>query len=282
MMIFLYNYPMLGAIIGDIAGSVYEFCNIKTKDFNLFSEDCFFTDDTVLTCAVARACLCCHGNYKNLGHEAKEKLVEFGKCYPPNGKIGYGQKFLDWLENPVPQNSWGNGAAMRVSPVAYFASSEEEVIKFSNAVTEISHNHKEALKGASATALCVYLALKGQSKEKIKNRIERDFYSLNFDYDDLVKNYTYHVGCKNTVPQAIYCFLISNSFEDAIKTAVSIGGDSDTLAAITGAIAEAFYGVPKNIENAAKKFLDENLIETLHQFKQSKFNHFSSEKQKNA
>lgn len=265
---------MLGAIVGDVVGSVYEFNNIKSKDFPFFTKENFFTDDTIMTCAVCQALMNCKGEFSNLQKEAKKCLLDFGRKYVPNGKIGYGQMFLEWLKDPMPYQSWGNGACMRVSPVAYFAKDENQLKAMSRDVTIVSHNHEEAIKGAEATALCVFMALNGATKEEIKERIEREYYSLDFSYKELVKNFTFHVDCKNTVPQAIFCFLISESFEDSIRTAISIGGDSDTLAAVTGSIAEAFYGVPETFERHALKRLDKNLNRVFQNFCQNEFSFY--------
>lgn len=265
---------MLGAIVGDVVGSVYEFDNIKTKDFELFSDKNKFTDDTVLTCAVAQACLNCKGNYEKLQTEAKKCLLEFGKIYMSNNVIGCGQMFYEWLKDPMPYQSYGNGAAMRISPVAYFAKNKEQLKDMSRAVTIVSHNHPEAILGAEAIAVSVFMALNGASKEEIKHEIEENYYKLDFDYEKLVKNYKFDLRCSNTVPQAIYCFLISNSFEDALRTAISIGGDSDTIASMTCAIAQAFYGVPVGLERWALRYLDKNLLKVYINFKQSKFSSY--------
>ena len=262
---------MLGAIVGDIVGSIYEFNNIKHKNFLLFTANNFFTDDSVMTFAIYSALKKCKGNYKSLSKLAIKQMKQFGKLYPNSSKISYGTSFANWLnsKNPQPYNSFGNGSAMRVSPVAYFAKTEEEVKSLSKIVTEVTHNHPEGVKGAEATAMAIFLALQKNNKEEIKRYIETTYYSLNFNYSDLIENYTFNETCQNTVPQAIYCFLISNSFEDAVRTAISIGGDSDTLCAITASIAEAFYGVPENIEISALNYLDKRLTKLLLSFKKT-------------
>lgn len=256
---------MLGAIVGDIVGSIYEFNNIRTKEFNLFSPKCFFTDDSVMTFAIFKALLDCKGNYKKLEKYATKKMLAFGKKYPDKG---YGGRFRDWLnsKNPMPYNSFGNGSAMRISAVPYFAKSLEEVKELSYLVTKPTHNHPKGIKGAEATAVAIWLALSGKTKEGIKEYIEQNYYKLNFDYDDLKQNYYFNETCQETVPQAIYCFLISESFEDAIRTGISIGGDSDTLCAIIGAIAEAYYGVPEDIKAIALQYLDKNLLKLYEKF----------------
>ncbi len=260
---------MLGAIIGDIVGSKYEFNNIKTKDFKFFQPDMFFTDDTVMTVAVYDALSSCKGNYSYLSDLAIEKMQEYGKKkYPMSDKIGYGSMFNGWLtfKIPAPYNSYGNGSAMRVSAVAYFAKSLEEVKKMSYAVTSVTHNHEEGIKGAEATAVATFMALHGASKKEIKDKIESDYYSLDFDYEKLKETYSYKVSCQRTVPEALYCFLISNSFEDTIRTGVSIGGDSDTLCAIAGSVAEAYFGIPREIKSTAKLYLDKFLNKKVDEF----------------
>jgi len=249
---------MIGAICGDVCGSIYEFHNKKTKNITLFDEKCRFTDDSVMTIAIFKALQECNGNYENLTLKAIENMREFGQKYL---HVGYGEKFKNWImcENPQPYNSWGNGSAMRISPVAYFCKSLEEVKKLSKMVTETTHNHPEGLKGAEAVAVCIWLAINGESKETIKNYIEKNYYSLNFDYEDLRKNYTFKVSCQNSVPQAIYCFLLSKDFEDCLRTSISIGGDSDTISAISCSIAEAYYGLPKQFEEKTQNFLDDDL-----------------------
>ena len=235
---------MLGAIIGDTVGSVYEFNNIRRKDFPLISKYSEPTDDSIMTLAVAE-CL------QNGIYDHSEKIVEtfkkWGRAYPNSG---YGGRFSYWLfsNDTKPYYSCGNGSAMRISPVAWYARSEEEVKRLSKSFTEVTHNHLEGLKGAEVTAMCIYYAKIGKSKEFIKEYVEQ-YYNINFDYEDLKKNFKFNETCQETVPQAIYCFLISNSFEDCLRTTISIGGDCDTTAAISCAIAEAYY---KNI--------DENLI----------------------
>ena len=236
---------MLGAIIGDIVGSRFEFNNIKTKDFELFTSESTYTDDTVMTLAVADVLQHNVVNDKNM---IIKTFKMWGRTYP---NAGYGGMFRKWLFSDMidSYNSYGNGAAMRISAVGWYAKNEEEVKEYSKAVTEVTHSHKEGLKGAEVTAMCIYYARCGKSKEFIKDYVSK-YYDLNFNYDDLVKNY-YHGEeiCQVTVPQAIYCFLISKDFEDCLRTTISIGGDCDTTAAISCAIAEAYY-----------KYIDENII----------------------
>lgn len=266
---------MLGAIIGDIVGSKYEFNNIRTKNFNFFSPDCFFTDDSVMTFAIFKALLDCKGNYKKLEKYAEKEMRTFGKMYPNKS---YGARFNLWLQNNNSKsyNSYGNGSAMRVSPVAYFAKSLTDVISMSFLVTKPTHGHPEGVKGAEATAVATWLALHHKTKEEIKNYIEEHYYKLDFDYEDLIKNYEFSEICETTVPQAIYCFLISDSFEDAIRTGISIGGDSDTLCAIIGAIAEAYYGIDEQTKKRALFFLDDNLKKLYSKFEEYRKNNMNN------
>lgn len=256
---------IMGAIAGDIIGSVYEFEGIKNKDLPFFIDGCRFTDDTVMTCAILKALLDCKGKYKNLSKFAIKNMQEIGKKYQ---NAGYGSSFNNWLyeERPKPYNSYGNGSGMRVSPVAYFAKDINEVKMLSKKVTEVTHNHIEGIKGAEATAVATYLALQKKSKDEIKKYIEDNYYSLNFNDDDLFKNYRFNETSQETVPQSIYAFLITNSYEEAIKKTISWGGDTDTMGAITGAIAGAFYGVPKAIAQKAISYLTEYLKQVLINF----------------
>ena len=247
--------PLIGAIVGDIAGSIYENNNIRTKDCPLFTTECKFTDDTVLSLAVYKAFRDCKGDYSNLSQQTKICINEVGRKYE---NCGYGTDFKNWLfsENQSPYESFGNGSAMRISAVAMFAQDINQVKKLSNEVTRVTHNHREGIKGAEATAVAIFLAKKKKSKEEIKKYIEENYYKLDFDYETLRKNYKFNETCQGTVPQAIYCFLISNSFEDCLRTSISIGGDSDTLCAISCAIAGQFYKVPKEFKDKAFEYLD--------------------------
>jgi ADP-ribosylglycohydrolase len=257
---------MLGAIIGDIAGSRFEFNNNRSKDFIFFTHDCFITDDSIMTLSVAKAIVACKENYDHLGELAVKYMREIGGFYPD---CGYGGMFRHWIfdEKPEPYNSFGNGAAMRVSACGFAARTEEEAKRFSKAVTEVSHNHPEGIKGAEAVSIAIFMAKNGATKQEIRRRIECDYYSLNFTLDGIRDSYSFNETCQGTVPQAIVAFLESVSFEDAIRSAISIGGDSDTLAAIAGSIAEAYYGIHKNIEKAAMKFLDGRLRDIYKEWK---------------
>ena len=258
---------MLGAIIGDTAGSRFEWHNHKNKDFELLShiKGCRPTDDSVMSLAVAQAIMDCTGDYQNLSIRAIERMQEYGRKYP---HAGYGGKFHQWIydSDPRPYNSWGNGAAMRVSACGFAAGSIEEAKMLSKSVTEVTHNHPEGLKGAEATAVAIYLAKAGKSMVEIRDYIEEHYYKIKFKLDDIRADYTFDVSCQGSVPQALEAFFESTGFEDAIRNAVSIGGDSDTIAAIAGGIAEAYYGIPADIRKLALTFLDAEQLEILNAF----------------
>ena len=243
---------MIGAIAGDIIGSVYEWNRIKTKQFKLFSPDCYFTDDSVLTIALADSIL----NDEDYGTTMKS----YYRSYP---QAGYGGFFHQWAcsRKSNPYNSWGNGAAMRISPVGFAFKSLEEVLTKAKQYTEITHNHPEGVKGAQATASAIFLARTGKTKKEIGGFIEKSFgYNLSMTLDEIRPTYGFDESCQGTVPQAITSFLESEDFEDAVRNAVSLGGDSDTLACITGGIAQAFYGgVPEFITQKVMEILDEDL-----------------------
>ncbi|NIQ01809.1 MAG: ADP-ribosylglycohydrolase family protein [Nitrospinaceae bacterium] len=224
---------MLGAIAGDIIGSRFEWNNHKSTDFELFHPDCRFTDDTVLTVAVAEQIL--------YGSDPVDLFKEYARRYPD---AGFGGRFAQWAASPSrePYNSYGNGSAMRVSPVGFAFDSLDEVRAKARHTAAVTHNHPEGIKGAQATAAAVFLARTGQSKAQIKSGIEAEFqYDLNRSLDRIRPEYAFDVTCQGSVPQAITAFLESENFENAIRLAVSLGGDSDTLACITGGIAHAFY-----------------------------------------
>lgn len=256
---------VLGAIVGDIVGSIYEFNNIKTKDFPLFGERCCPTDDSIMTFAIASALVECEKDYSKLAAETIKQMQLWGMKYP---KAGYGSMFSDWLcsNNPQPYNSFGNGSAMRVSPVVYFAKYLEEVKELSRIVTSVTHNHPEGIKGAEATAVAAYMALHESKKEEIFAVINAEYYPMNFTLDEIRADYELNETCQETVPQALKAFFEAKSFEDAIRNAISIGGDSDTIAAITGAVAGAYYGVPLHIENKALKYLDKLQVSAYYRF----------------
>jgi ADP-ribosyl-[dinitrogen reductase] hydrolase len=260
---------LLGAIIGDIVGSRFEGSNHKGKDFELFDEECRATDDSVMTLAIAKAIMETEKimNSEDDGMNDYYSLLEkmTVRCMQENGRkypyVGYGWWFSYWIfsDDPKPYNSFGNGAAMRISPVGHIAITESDVIKLSEVVTAVTHNHKEGIKGAEAVAMAIYMVRHGYTKEEIRQRIERDYYPLDFTIEGIKDTYLFDASCQNTVPQAIVAFLESVSFEDAIRNAVSIGGDSDTIAAITGSIAEAYYTVPEDLKEKALTYLDDEL-----------------------
>ena len=259
---------MFGAILGDIIGSPYEFDhnNIKTKNFPLFSRNSQFTDDTVMTIAIAEAILYADGDLDDLADEAVASMQKLGRLYP---YAGYGARFVGWVhsDNPKPYNSLGNGAAMRVSPVAWAFDDMETVRKAARAVTAVTHNHPEGIKGAEATAAAIFMARKGASKAEIKAYIESEFdYDLSRTCDEIRPDYRHDETCMRTVPEAFTAFLEGESFEDVIRNAVSLGGDSDTLTAIAGSIAEGFYGIDHKLKVEAVKRLDGFLEDILGDF----------------
>jgi type I restriction enzyme M protein len=256
---------MLGAIIGDIVGSRFEWNNIKTKEFDFLTYHCSVTDDSILSLAVAKAILTCGGDCDKLGDLAVKCMQEVGRPYPD---CGYGGMFNTWMysDNPQPYNSFGNGAAMRVSACGFAASTLDEAKLLSTKVTEVTHNHPEGIKGAEATTVAIFLANTGKNILEIRDYINDNYYPMNFTLDGIRDSYEFNETCQDTVPQAIIAFLESTSFEDAIRNAISIGGDSDTLAAITGGIAEAYYGIPTDIRKHALTYLDERLMKILVDF----------------
>jgi len=249
---------MIGAIIGDIIGSRFEHRRIKTMDFNLFTKQNRFTDDSVLTIAIADAIL--------TNTSFSKKLKEYYKLYP---NAGYGLFFHIWAKSDLDKgyNSWGNGSAMRVSPIAWAFDTLDEVLKKAKESAEITHNHPEGIKGAQATASAIYLARIGTPKEKIKEFIEERFnYNLNFTIEELRPKYNFDISCNGSVPPAIKAFLESKDFENSIRLVISLGGDSDTLGAINGAIAHAFYGIPNEIKQIGYSYLDEHLRRITKEF----------------
>jgi ADP-ribosyl-[dinitrogen reductase] hydrolase len=246
-----------GTMIGDIAGSRFEFNNYRKKDFVIFDKDSFFTDDTIMTIAVAKALKESKKNdYKDLSEKAIYYMQTIGRNYPD---AGYGGNFYHWIfDEAKPYNSFGNGAAMRVGPCGFMAESLDEAKALSKAVTEISHNHPEGIKGAEAVAVAIYMSKNGFSKEEIKEEMSK-YYKLDFTIDEIRQTYKFNETCQDSVPQAIEAFLESKDFEDAIRTAISLGGDSDTIGAITGSIAEAYYGVPEEMKVEALKYLSVRL-----------------------
>ena len=259
---------MLGAVIGDIVGSIFEFSPTKAKDFPFFQSGCRFTDDTVMSAAVASACLeylSSGRDYEIFSKTVTAKMRELGRRHP---RAGYGGMFAQWLisDDMPPYNSFGNGSAMRVSPVAWVAQSLTEALKLAELSALPTHNHPDGVKGAQAAGACVYLARSGSSKDEIRKYVTDNFYPLDFTIDAIRPGYSFDVTCSGSVPQAIESFLESSDYEDAVRTAVSLGGDSDTIGAITGGIAEAFYGVPEDIKKAALEYLPDDIIEVYNKF----------------
>lgn len=253
---------MLGAIIGDIVGSRFEWNNIKTKEFDFLNYRCFPTDDSIMTLALAQAILISKPDYSDLSKNAVECMQAVGKNYP---NCGYGGKFSEWMfsDNPQPYNSFGNGAAMRVSAAGFAANSLAKAKMLAKKITEVTHNHPEGLKGAEATAVAIYMARTGSSILEIRDCIDQNYYPMNFTLDGIRATYQFSETCQDTIPQALMAFFESSGFEDAIRNAISIGGDSDTIAAICGGVAEAFYGIPSGIRKHALTFLDERLLRIL-------------------
>ena len=255
---------IIGAICGDIIGSSREFRPQKTKDFSLYDGYSTFTDDTVMTLAIA--------SWLIKDKSSKEVLIseirKFGLKYP---NAGYGGMFMNWLnqDNPKPYGSWANGSAMRVSPVSWVADSLEESQKLAKMSAIVTHNHPEGINGALATNDAIYLARNSFTKEKIKKHIEDNYrYDLNRKLDDIRPDYKFDVSCKGSVPESIICFLEAEDYEDTIRNAVSLGGDADTQAAIAGGIASAYWDVPSKIAARGIKRLDYNLLEVFLEFRE--------------
>ncbi len=253
---------LLGAICGDIIGSCYEFAATKDYDFNLFTFKSRFTDDTVCSIGIADALI---------HKEPFEGWLQYWcRKYP---RAGYGYMFRSWIYSDTmePYNSWGNGSAMRVSAVGAYANSLEEVMELAKKSAEITHNHPEGIKGAQATALAIHLALTGKTKEEIKCAIESNFaYDLNRKYDDIQPGYGFDVSCQGSVPESIIAFLESDDYESAVRKAVAFGGDADTMGAITGGIAAAFYGeIPSYILDEGLNRLPEEIKTVINKFNRS-------------
>lgn len=257
---------MTGAIIGDVVGSRFEFDNYKSKDFEMFHTECDFTDDSVMTIAIAKA-LTQHEtitDYEAFRKELIKVMHDVGNRYP---YCGFGGRFFDWIlfRRTEPYNSFGNGSAMRVSPVGWFANSLEECEKLAKATAEVTHNHPEGIKGAVSVAGAIYLARTGHTMDEIKEYVSK-FYAIDFTLGEIRDDYDFYEICQKSVPQAFEAFFESTSFEDAIRNAISIGGDSDTIAAITGSIAEAYYGVDEEMKETALSYLDDYLLEIAENF----------------
>ena len=259
----MWGERMFGAIIGDIVGSIYEWNNIKTVDFPLFDARSRFTDDTVMTLAVADGLMNGYGSESASEKEIVKAMQKFGRMYP---HAGYGGNFTKWIQSddPKPYNSYGNGSAMRVSAVAWLFDSLAQVEDYACISARVTHDHPEGIKGATATAAAIFLARAGKPKDAIKVYIEKTYgYDLGRKLDDIRPGYTFDVSCQGSVPEAMIAFLEADGFEDAIRKAVSLGGDSDTIAAIAGSIAEGFYGIPEEIKKEAVLRLDGPLLDVL-------------------
>ncbi len=266
---------MIGAILGDIIGSPYEFDQgDKSKSFELFGSASHFTDDTVMTIAVAEALMNTLGcSDEEITAEVTRLMRRWGRCYP---YAGYGGSFRHWLHTPKPEpyNSYGNGSAMRVSAAGWLADDLEGTRRLARLTAEVTHNHPEGIKGAEATASAIFLARTGRSKDEIRDYITRTFgYDLSRTCDEIRPAYRHDESCQRTVPEAITAFLEGSDFEDVIRTAVSLGGDCDTLTCISGSIAEAFYGVPDELAEEARKRLEPKMIEVLDRFEETRQKH---------
>ena len=255
---------MRGAIIGDIIGAAFEVHSLKRKDFLLFSNRSGFTDDTVMTVAVAKALV----RYAQTEDEEifrralVKEMVRYGNRYPA---AGYGEMFAKWLDSPdhAPYGSFGNGSAMRVSPVGFYAQNLKEAERLAEISAAVTHDHPEGIRGAKAIAACIYLARRGDSKERIRRYIEENYYDLSTSIDEARPTFTFVDTCPATVPFAIRAFLEGESYEDTVRLAVSLGGDTDTLACMAGGIAEAFWGIPDSILEKGLSYLDDMLTDEV-------------------
>ena len=259
---------MIGAIIGDVVGSRFEFHNYLDKDFDFFSPQCEFTDDTVMTCAVAQALMDSKEGFTDLSERTVAAMQRIGRQYP---NCGYGARFIHWMfsDDPRPYNSYGNGSAMRVSPAGFAARDVEEAKRLSAAVTCVSHDHPEGMKGAEATAVAIVMARNGKSKDEIRTAME-EYYDLRTTVDGYRRSWRGHGEeiCQVSLPQALACFLEGESYEDVIRNCISIGGDTDTIAAIAGGIAEAYYGIPEDIKEQVWDYLPPMLAGVCRDFEE--------------
>lgn len=254
---------MLGALVGDIVGSFYEFYNTKRTDFELFNDISRYTDDSVMTLAVAKWLV---EDEAHTIHYLIYCMQELGHLYP---YAGYGGHFMGWLFNddPQPYNSWGNGAGMRVSPVGLYAKTIDEALALAALTASVTHNHPEGVKGAQAIATSVFLCKQGKSKQEIKEYVEKTFgYNLNRTIAEIRPEYEFDVSCQGSVPEAIIAFLEGNSFEEVIRLAISLGGDSDTIGAMAGAIAACMYPIPDDIAKRCNDILTDDLREIKDKF----------------
>ena len=259
---------MLGAIAGDIIGSRFERSNIKSTDFELFTNQSRFTDDSVMTLAIARALLDCDADPQRAEDAAIRSMQEFGRTWP---WAGYGGRFIRWLasDDPQPYDSYGNGAAMRVSPCAWAADSLEKALDLARRVTRVTHGHPESIRAAEAVTSAIWMARHGASPAEIRGRISEQYYDMGFTLDAIRPGYRFDVSCQGSVPQALEAFFEADSFESAVRLAISIGGDSDTIAAIAGSVAEAAYGIPDAIREEVLDRLERRQIRVLDGFRQA-------------
>ena len=259
---------MIGAIIGDVAGSRFERANHKSKEFEMFDKRCRPTDDSIMSLAVAKALLEYEDGVDDLSTKAVSSMQELGRIYK---NAGYGGTFIKWIfaDDPQPYNSFGNGAGMRVGPCGFAAKTIEEAKELSALVTKVTHDHPEGMKGAEAISVAVFLSRNGKSKEEIKAYVKENYYNIEFTLDQIRKDYKFDVTCQGSVPVALEAFFESGDFEDAIRNAISVGGDSDTIAAMTGVVAEAYYGIPEGMIETAIDYLDSREMEILYYFEKA-------------
>lgn len=258
---------MLGAIIGDIIGSSHEFKPIKTTEFELFDNHSRFTDDTILTVAVMKAIMESRELNTDLSSTTTNMMQFLARSYH---KCGFGTLFTLWLRDgeTKPYNSYGNGAAMRISPVAYAGDKLEEVLDMAEVITNTTHNHPYSIMAAKATVSAIFMAKHKATKEDIKKYIRENYYPEEIDLDKIRPTYEFDATCQGSVPESFQCFFDANSFEETVRLAVSLGGDSDTQACIAGAIAGEYYGIPQDIQDKAKEYLDNYIIEAVDKFEQ--------------
>lgn len=261
---------LVGIVVGDCVGSRFERNNCKSKEFTFFRSGCRVTDDTIMSLGVSNALIEANGNYNDMNNIAIKNMVQIGRKYQ---ECGFGRTFYDWIktENHEPYNSFGNGAAMRIGPVGVVANDENEVKTISKKITEVSHNHPDGILGAEAVSMMIYLIKQGKRKDELKKIFTENYYPINFTVKDLNKDYKFKISCSETVPQAFQCFYESINFEDAIRNSISIGGDSDTIGAICGAMASMYYGIPNYIYDEAINYLDDYQKQVLNSFT-TKFN----------
>lgn len=258
---------MIGAIVGDVVGSRFEFHNHRDKEFPLFTNSCKVTDDSIMTTAIAIAVM----DYKEHGRPLDEAAVHWmRRIGQPYKNAGYGGRFAQWMycDDPKPYNSLGNGAAMRVSACAWAADTMADAMEMSDEVTKVTHNHPEGIKGARAITAAIFMARTGCSKDEIYEFIDQNYYSLNKSVNKIRETLQFDETCQGTVPVAIQCFYESEDFEDCLRLAISVGGDSDTIAAIACSIAEAYYGVPENIREKVLTFVPQQLKDILFRFEE--------------